>query len=143
MSEEQSTEQPLSWLSPGHRLLETCPGCGESGLSKTGLDRLAYVFITCYCGEPDYAHLAEQLWHRVHLSESAIPVSATARREAIADAIDVINRAIRTGEAGAPPRQRLTYGGGVRRARALLNDLLGKAMEAETRATERSEVEAL
>jgi hypothetical protein len=39
-----------------------CPVDGEDTLSTT-LVKLAYVFRTCNCGTPDYAHLVEQLYH--------------------------------------------------------------------------------
>lgn len=47
----------------------TCPRCGTN-CSTVGLTRLAYTFETCECsgpheaGQPYYAHLVEQLWHR-------------------------------------------------------------------------------
>jgi hypothetical protein len=42
----------------------TCPGCGESGLARTALVELAYVFTACDCPKVDYRHLYEQLWHQ-------------------------------------------------------------------------------
>lgn len=55
--------QALSRLDSEHRLeSRTCPGC-EEDCSTTGIVHLAYTFRTCACGNPDFPHLVEQLWH--------------------------------------------------------------------------------
>jgi hypothetical protein len=56
--------RPLSWLAPNHRLLETCPDCGEKGLAQISLIDLTYTFEVCECGTPAYPHMVEQLRHR-------------------------------------------------------------------------------
>jgi hypothetical protein len=56
---------------------------------------------------------------------------ATGQREAFAEAQSAILREARRGEHQAPPRVRLTYTGGLRRASKVIEPLLGKAMEIE------------
>lgn len=45
-----------------HAWSDVCPGC-NGDLSRTALVVLAYVFTACTCGDPDYPHLFEQMWH--------------------------------------------------------------------------------
>ena len=48
------------------RLAEMCPGC-NGDLSRRPIIELAYVFSACGCGDPEYVHLVEQMWHTVCL----------------------------------------------------------------------------
>jgi hypothetical protein len=120
---------PLSWLSRWHRQLETCPGCGQSGLATAGLTDLAYEFVTCTCGVPAHPHLVEQLWHRRHMGRPGEAIAATARREALSDAGLLLAVAARTGE--APGRTELTYVGGIRRACQLVRQLRDETPDLE------------
>lgn len=52
----------VNHLSRGHSVAGICPKCGETCLT-TGLPSLAYTFEVCSCGEPEFDHLVEQLWH--------------------------------------------------------------------------------
>lgn len=55
----------------------------------------------------------------------------TARRETLAEAIKTIMDEANKGQKAAPPGVRLSYGGGLRRAAMLLDELLGDAMREE------------
>jgi hypothetical protein len=132
LADRLDAERPMSWLSPNHQLLETCPGCGQK-LSTVGLHKLAYVFDVCECGTPEYPHLVEQLWHRQHIGRTAEPIAATARREVLGEVIALLMKEARKPESAAPARQQITYSGGLRRAARLLEPLLGHAMDAESR----------
>lgn len=46
-----------------HPRSRNCPTC-RVDLSTTGLQQLVYTFEVCGCGNPEYDHLIEQLWHR-------------------------------------------------------------------------------
>ena len=72
MSDTQSSEptaEILKWLDHNHRTLRNCPTCGEDCATGVGITALAYYFITCECGEPEYPHLVEQLTHLSCLAE--------------------------------------------------------------------------
>lgn len=45
-----------------HAWSDMCPGC-NGDLSRQLIIKLAYVFSACSCGEPEYVHLVEQMWH--------------------------------------------------------------------------------
>jgi hypothetical protein len=49
-----------AWHKHGEQTV--CPGCGASCMS-TAMVQIVYAFRVCDCGDPDYAHLVEQLWH--------------------------------------------------------------------------------
>jgi hypothetical protein len=107
----------LSWASPGHRMLATCPGCGQAGLDRIGIDKLAYEWVTCECGNPGHPHLVEQLWHRDHLARTGDEVAATIRQQTWDEALKAAEKALRDETRADPfPRQQLTYEGGLRRA---------------------------
>ncbi len=46
-----------------HTIFQDCPLCGED-VSKIAIVKLVYTHVPCDCGEPDYTHLVEQLWHK-------------------------------------------------------------------------------
>lgn len=46
-----------------HTVFQNCPMCGED-VSRIAVVKLIYTYATCECGEPDYTHLVEQLWHK-------------------------------------------------------------------------------
>lgn len=46
-----------------HDYAGVCPSCGEN-CRTVGIPHLAYTYEECDCGEPDFEHLIEQLWHR-------------------------------------------------------------------------------
>jgi hypothetical protein len=52
-----------TWTDHGHTRARACGGCGKD-LMRTGLPELVYSFEVCDCGDPGYAHLIEQMWHR-------------------------------------------------------------------------------
>ncbi len=119
---------PLSWLSRGHRLLASCPGCGQAGLSTTGIDKIGYTYEVCECGTPEYPHMVEQLWHRTHMTgQPADQVVWTTRRATLEEVAADLAVAARKGDAGARGRTQLTYAGGLRaatrRVKALIQNM--------------------
>lgn len=46
-----------------HRDSALCPICKED-CKFIGITDIVYTFEPCNCGEPDYTHLVEQLWHK-------------------------------------------------------------------------------
>lgn len=55
-----------SWLhkrSHRHAIARNCPACRRD-LLRVGITGLVYTHESCDCGEPEYTHLVEQLWHR-------------------------------------------------------------------------------
>lgn len=127
-------ERPRDHGRPTH----DCPRCGTE-LNRVAIVDLAYVFDVCTCGIVDYAHLVEQLWHRDCLVAEAGDAAMAAmverealikdvRRETLAKAIKDIMAEAGRGEKSAPPAQRITYTGGLRRAARLIDASLGEVL---------------
>ena len=55
-----------------------CPQC-NGDCYATALIDLAYLFRVCSCGDPDYPHLVEQLWHLACLQGRSPDVDSAAR----------------------------------------------------------------
>lgn len=71
-----ATELVATWRHGLHdQRRGTCPGCGNDTL-RVALVSVAYVFDVCSCGDPDYDHLVEQLWHRPCLIGETWPPQA-------------------------------------------------------------------
>ncbi len=127
----------LAWL-PGHRRdghagspFARCPGtaCGDQSMA---LVNLVYTFERCNCPAADYVHLVEQIWHRtchvVHESEQAAAALAEVDKALKAARFNLCRKAAKAlraeaqrGEEDAPPRQQLTYAGGLRRAAVIVD----------------------
>lgn len=118
----------------GRADLNHCPRCGAD-LMAVGIPDLVYVFDRCDCPVAPFTHLVEQLWHRTcHAAEAAAQLVdrhddliAAARRDALAEAVKAILAEANRGPGAAPPRQQLTYPGGLRRAARIVDALLGRA----------------
>lgn len=46
-----------------------CPKCDED-LGRVALINIVYAFRICECGDPDFIHLVEQLWHATCFAEA-------------------------------------------------------------------------
>ena len=139
---ELNTASHPYWLArPGYRQhgnrFRRCPRCDADLMAAVGIVELAYVYDPCVCDAATYTHLVEQMWHRTchaaEAGEKAVAVMdasdalvADARREALAGAIKTILAEANRGKAVIPPRQHVTYAGGLRRAARILDGLLGK-----------------
>jgi len=127
------------WGRTGHPDANRCPRDGQE-LSARALVDLAYVFDTCDCAAVGYLHLIEQLWHRgclaAEFGQQAVDalaererLQADAKREALAAAHKTLAREAVGGVGAAPPRQRIDYPGGLRRAAKIVDRMLGDTME--------------
>ena len=59
-----------------------CPDCGDP-VNLTGLTELVYSFEVCDCGDPDFVHLIERLWHRDCFVTANLNVAHTAATEVL------------------------------------------------------------
>jgi hypothetical protein len=93
--------------------------------------KLGYEFVVCDCGTPEYPHphLVEQMWHREHMVRDPAEVGWSVRWKALDDAVSWLARAARKGEAGAHPRQQLTFAGGLRHATRIVEKLRDQTLD--------------
>lgn len=70
MTAEPETQEEMtglqliqSWRHNGHQRSRSCPTCLGAVLT-IGVTKIVYVFEVCKCGNPDFDHLVEVLYHR-------------------------------------------------------------------------------
>ena len=107
------------WRHTGnHGWASDCPACGTDCQTSVGIQKLVYTFEVCSCGNPEYDHLVEQLWHRdcwvVRESDEASGVVVRGARDLIAGlgagfktnaerrALDLIRRGLDLIDEGGP-----------------------------------------